>query len=68
MRILSKAGKKLFRNSLTGFTLIEILVVAVILSIFGVGSLTVLNSSDRTWNAAMGLVHQRKQAWMEVDR
>ena len=68
MRILSKAGKKLFRNSLTGFTLIEILVVAVILSLFGVGILTVLNSSDTTWNAEMGLVQLQQQARQAMDR
>ncbi|NQT28194.1 MAG: hypothetical protein HQ570_01195 [Candidatus Omnitrophica bacterium] len=41
--------------------MIEILVAATILSLFVIGILAVLNSSDTTWNIDMGLVQLQQQ-------
>lgn len=62
MRIFKKTGKKFCRDSLTGFTLVEVLVAAVVLSLLVMGVLTVLNSSDMAWNVDMGLVDLQQQA------
>lgn len=61
MILFKKAGKKFYRNSLTGFTLVEVLVTTVVLSLLLMGILAVLNSSDMTWNVDMGLVELQQQ-------
>lgn len=62
MRIFRKTGKKFCRNFLTGFTLVEVLVAAVVLSLLFMGALAVLRISDVTWNVDMGLVGLQQQA------
>ena len=61
MRIFNRAGKKFPRNSLSGFTLVEVLVAAVVLSLLLTGALAVLNISNATWNIDMGLVELQQQ-------
>ena len=61
MRIFKKTGKKFCPNSLTGFTLIEVLVAAIVLSLLFMGALAVLRISDVTWNVDMGLVGLQQQ-------
>ncbi len=61
MKIFNKAGKKFCRNSLTGLTLIEVLVATVVLSLLVMGVLAILNISDMTWKTDMGLVELQQQ-------
>jgi len=67
MRIFKKTGKKFCRNFLTGFTLVEVLVATVVLSLLFMGALAVLRISDMTWNADMGLIGLQQQARQAMD-
>lgn len=61
MRIFNITEKRACRRLRNGLTLVEVLIATAVLSLLLTGALTILNSSNSTWNVDTGLVElQRK--------